>query len=65
MIKSESERLQANLAAGERALARRARFVPRRPPDDRKRSTEGGEAVPADPPKKPKPIIGGAEATID
>jgi hypothetical protein len=62
---SESRRVQANLDAGERALARRARFVRRGLPEDRKRPPEGGDAVPAVVPKKPTPIIGGASAPIE
>ena len=58
--KNESERVVANLLAGERALARLARLALERrrcPPED-------GEVVPAALPNKPKPIVGGAEASV-
>ncbi len=59
--KNDSETLLAKLLAGKRGLARHARMALNR----QKRPPEEGEAVPAASPKKPKPIIDGAEAPID
>jgi hypothetical protein len=59
--KNDSEKLLASLLAGKRGLARFARMALNRP----KRPPEEGEAVPAASPKKPKPIIDGAEVPVD
>jgi hypothetical protein len=59
--KNDSEKLLASLLTGKRGFARMARMALNRP----KRPPEEGEAVPAASPKKPKPIIDGAEVSVD
>lgn len=60
-IERDNEAMLSEVLAGKRALS----VLARRAMSNRKRRPEDDEAIAADPPDKPKPIIDGAEVPVE